>query len=133
MHRCAVLLFFVTSFSLAVDTTVVYTCVHPDGSLEYRNTGGGKDCAKVPDYKNYKESDSKAWRAVITKSKQIRKESWQRLSLGMTKADVEKTWNKPNKEQVRRVQTRNGVTEEWRFPGNGKLTFQDDMLEAIED
>lgn len=135
MHQCAVLLFFVTSFSFAVgmppDMLPIF-CITPDGRYDLERQTG-EDCAKIPGIQKTTKAEDRALSVLLAEAEKRRKESWKKLLPGMTKAAVEKTWEEPSKEKTRRVQTRNGVTEEWRFPGYGKLTFQNGVLEAIED
>jgi hypothetical protein len=53
------------------------------------------------------------------------------VSIGMSKAEVTKHWGNPA--QVKRTQTRNGLTERWVYPGDKVLTFANGSLEVIED
>jgi peptidyl-tRNA hydrolase len=59
----------------------------------------------------------------------------QRLSVGMSKAEVEKLWGLPS--AAKRRQTRSGTTEEWIYEWQksrqAKLIFQNEVLETIED
>jgi hypothetical protein len=109
MNRYAVLLLFLASLAHAQPN--VYVCQNADGSREYKTTGDGiKGCRPI---------DMQGISLIS------------RPSLGMSKSAIQKSWGRPD--ATRRIQTRKGITEEWRYTGRGKLTFQNGILEVIGD
>lgn len=121
MKLYALLLLFITG--LAAAQSQVYVCLNPDGTRHYRNDGSHRaDCKRV-DMLGISMIPSPYKRAVPS--------TREPLSIGMSKATVAKAWGKPI--GTRRMQTRNGVIEQWTYGWNAKLTFSNGTLEIIED
>jgi hypothetical protein len=125
MKLYALLLLSITS--LAAAQAEVYVCMNPDGTREYKNDGTQRADCKLVDIKAISMIPSPYKRVAPSASQKAR----ETLSIGMSKAAVAKSWGKPV--GTRRVQTRNGLTEQWTYAGNTKLTFSNGTLEVIED
>lgn len=125
MKLYALLLLSITG--LAAAQTDIYVCMNPDGTRQYKNDGSHDASCKRVDMQGISMLPS-PYKLATPVPKQRARES---LSIGMSKATVAKSWGKPI--GTRRVQTRNGLTEQWTYAGNTKLTFSNGTLEVIED
>jgi hypothetical protein len=116
-------LFLLSITGLAAAQSEVYVCMNPDGTREYKNDGSQRaDCKRV---------DMKAISMIPSPYKRAVPPPKETLSIGMSKATVAKSWGKPI--GTRRMQTRNGLTEQWTYARNTKLTFSNGTLEVIKD
>lgn len=100
--------------------TDLYLCPNPDApsGKEYKNTGNTAGCRKI-DLPGFTTPPYKQPKIYFEKAK-----------IGMSKDSVVKEVGKPL--NVRKVETRSGVTEKWFYPGGRVLTFSNGSLEVIE-
>jgi hypothetical protein len=105
-----------------------YVCSETDGSRVYKS--------EREDVRGCKRVDLQGIQMIPSPYKRVEPikptaREWPQLAIGMSKGSVVKVWGKPS--ATHRVQTREFVTEEWKYAGHAKLVFQNGVLEVIED